>query len=378
MHLALRPLISDRFAGCHGLALWLLAALATLGCRHEPGIGHMDAAKPPTVQILNPPIRKIVRGVGQPSFIEAYERTSIYSKPTAYIKKWLVDIGDRVKKGDVLATLFVPELEEDHGTRKARVVLDRERINLAKEVVLVAKADVKEAEAGVKEAEEILDIPEQDANFVHIGTKATVLVKAYRDEPFPASVTRTAWALNARSRTLRAEIDLDNPKSQLLPRMYAYVKVFIERPAVRALPLNALTYDADQTHCWMYENGHAVRTEIQTGVNDGQWIEVTSRRIPPSEAEAISSDPWLPIDGSERVIVSELSLLTDDIPVEVVLARARQQSPVVPVRPQVVELPCEVNRLGRASLRANRPGERWVRSELPFPASRPVFHRSGS
>ena len=162
-----------------------------------------------------------------------------------------------------------------------------------------------------------VDIPEADANFVRIGTKATVLAKAYRDEPIPATVTRTAWALNAKSRTLRAEVDLVNPKSQLLPRMYAYVKVFIDRPGVRTLPLNALTYSGDQTFCWMYEQGHAVRTEIQTGVSDGQWIEVVSRRIPPSEAEATGSEPWRPIDGSERVIVSELSLLTDDAPVEV-------------------------------------------------------------
>ena len=81
-----------------------------------------------------------------------------------------------------------------------------------------------------------VDIPEQDANFVHIGTKATVLVKAFRDQPIQGSVTRTSWALNVKSRTLRAEIDLPNPDSQLLPGMYAYAKVIIERPGVRALP----------------------------------------------------------------------------------------------------------------------------------------------
>ena len=32
----------------------------------------------------------------------------------------------------MLATLFVPELVEDHGTKKATVELDRERIELAK------------------------------------------------------------------------------------------------------------------------------------------------------------------------------------------------------------------------------------------------------
>ena len=114
-------------------------------------------AKPPTVRLIQPRARNIVRVVGQPSFIESYERTSIYPKPTAYIEKWIVDIGDKVKKGDVLATLFVPELVEELGTKKAAVVLDRERIALAKEVVEVAKADVEAAEARLDEAEAILD-----------------------------------------------------------------------------------------------------------------------------------------------------------------------------------------------------------------------------
>ena len=78
-----------------------------------------------------------------------------------------------------------------------------------------------------------VDIPEQDANYVQVGTKASVLAKAFRDEPIPGTVTRTSWALTSRADTLRAEIDLPNPNSQLLPGMYAYAKVIIERPGVR-------------------------------------------------------------------------------------------------------------------------------------------------
>ena len=150
------PMVPDRTAYRCWLLLGLLAALAVPGCGHEAKVGFTSVTKPPTVQVIHPPVRNIVRVVGQPSFIESYERTSIYPKPTAYIQKWIVDIGDKVKKGDVLATLFVPELVEEFGTKKATVVLDQQRIALAKEVVEVAKADVMAAEARVKEAEEIL------------------------------------------------------------------------------------------------------------------------------------------------------------------------------------------------------------------------------
>ena len=436
MRHALWPLDSDRTVARRWLLFGLLAALAAPGCGHQAKIEFTNDAKPPAVQLIQPQVRKIVRVVGQPSFIESFERTSIYPKPSAYIKKWNVDIGDKVKKGDVLATLFVPELVEDHETKQATVLLDQERIALAKEVVNVAKADVQAAEARLKEAQAILDkyqaevdrwdsevtrldhevnqgvvdrqvlvesthqlksstaardkakatikraeaellskrsmlskaevdvrvaeadlkvaesearrlkawmgyltltapfagvitarnantfdfvlpstgdpsantraphlspgggaapiyvvdrtdivrifvdIPEQDANYIHVGTKASVLARAYRDEPIPASVTRTSWALNTKSRTLRAEIDLPNPGSQLLPGMYAYAKVIIERPGVRALPLSALTYSGEQSYFWTYENGRAVRTEVQTGVSDGEWIEVTNRQRP--------------------------------------------------------------------------------------------------
>jgi multidrug efflux pump subunit AcrA (membrane-fusion protein) len=465
--------VRDRFAGSRRLVFWLLAALAASGCSHEAKTSYTSVSEPPTVQLIHPPVRAIVRVVGQPSFIESYERTSVYPKLTGYIEEWKVDIGDKVKKGETLATLFVPELVEDFGTKKATVKLDEERVDLALEEVEVAKADVAAAKARLKEAQAILakyqaevdrwdsevkrlkhevdrgivdpqillesenqlkasaaardaaqatimkaeadllskeaalakakvavavaradlavaqseegrlkawvgylklpapfdgvvvarnantfdfvlpttgdptamqrapflspgnaaapiyvvertdivrifvDIPEQDANYVHVGTKATVLVQAYRDQPIPATVTRISWALNVKSRTLRAEIDLRNPKSQLLPGMYAYAKVIIERPGVRALPLNALNHSGDQTFCWRYENGRAVRTEIRTGVSDGKWIEVTNRRVPGSEAAPTGEVAWTPIDGSERVILGDLSILTDGAAVQV-------------------------------------------------------------
>ena len=131
------------------------------------------------MQVIKPPVRKIVRVVGQPSFIESYERTSIYPKPTAYIQHWIVDIGDKVKKDDVLATLFAPELVEELGTKKADVVLDRERIALAKEAVEVAKADVKAAEARVKEAEEMLN--KYQAEVERWDTEVKRLKRAGRD-----------------------------------------------------------------------------------------------------------------------------------------------------------------------------------------------------
>jgi hypothetical protein len=100
------------------------------------------------------------------------------------------------------------------------------------------------------------------------------------------------------------------------------VKVVIERPDVQALPLDALVYNGDQTFCWLYENGKAVRAELETGVSDDKWVEVTNRR-PPVDPEAPSDMvPWTRIDGTEQVILGDLSGLADGAPVEVATATA--------------------------------------------------------
>ena len=156
MRRTLWPTVSDRVPGCRRLVFWLLAALAAPGCRTSPRSTTRASRSPRPCRLIHPPVRNIVRVVGQPSFIESYERTSIYPKLTGYIEKWIVDIGDKVKKGEVLATLFVPELVEDFGTKKATVELDKERIELALKVVKVAEADVQAARARLEEARAIL------------------------------------------------------------------------------------------------------------------------------------------------------------------------------------------------------------------------------
>ena len=169
-----------------------------------------------------------------------------------------------------------------------------------------------------------MDIPESDANYVHIGSSASVLARAYRDEPITGTVTRTAWALNVKSRTLRAEIDLPNTDQMLLPGMYAYANVVIERKGVRTIPISATTHTGDKTYCWMYEDGKAKRTEIRTGVSDGDHIEILSLGgpIPTTDMGGSSSKnkmahSWNPIQGSEQIILGDLSILTEGGKVDV-------------------------------------------------------------
>ena len=80
MRMSFSRTFSDRSGGL-GPVIWLMAALAAPGCSHEPEID-FPASKTPTVRLIVPPVREIVRVVGQPSFIESYEpRRSSTSRP---------------------------------------------------------------------------------------------------------------------------------------------------------------------------------------------------------------------------------------------------------------------------------------------------------
>src|SRR5947209_13150493 len=50
--------------------------------------------------------------VEQPGSVHAFESVNLRPKVSGFLKKLNVDIGDRVKRGQVLATIDVPELEK--------------------------------------------------------------------------------------------------------------------------------------------------------------------------------------------------------------------------------------------------------------------------
>jgi multidrug efflux pump subunit AcrA (membrane-fusion protein) len=141
-----------------------------------------------------------------------------------------------------------------------------------------------------------------------------VRVPALAGREFAARVTRISWALISASRTLMAQIELPNPKAVLLPGMYAYGAVSIERPDVRALPASTITQIGNQNCCYLVVDGKAVRTSVQTSVSDGSWVEVTGKL---ARSAGASEGDWVAFDGTEAVVDGDLSQISDGQPVGV-------------------------------------------------------------
>jgi membrane fusion protein, multidrug efflux system len=157
-------------------------------------------------------------------------------------------------------------------------------------------------------------VPEIESPYVKAGAKASIRLQALAEREFDVPVTRTALALRNQSRTLQAEIDLPNPKDELLAGMYAYGSIEIERPKVWAIPASAIVEIGNRLCCYLLDGDVAVRTQLQAGVSDGSWTEVVKRRTYPTSGDP---GPWEDFTGKEQVVAGDLSEVSDGTSVRV-------------------------------------------------------------
>ena len=100
------------------------------------------------------------RTTSQPATARAFQTAMLYPAVSGIIKKVNVDLGDRVKAGQVLAEIAAPELESELELSqavvekaRAQVVLGQTRIKVAQAAVQMAGArDDQDREAGIQEA----------------------------------------------------------------------------------------------------------------------------------------------------------------------------------------------------------------------------------
>jgi RND family efflux transporter MFP subunit len=142
--------------------LCLVLSLSVLGsaCNKPGGANSPRAEKSgaseqrtPEVTVVHPEPKSLRRVIDQPASVEAFEETPLLARITGYVQKVHVDIGDRVQgprldgtgkqveAGQVLAELWVPEMEEELRQKRALVVQAEAELKLTREAVAVADAD---------------------------------------------------------------------------------------------------------------------------------------------------------------------------------------------------------------------------------------------
>jgi RND family efflux transporter MFP subunit len=123
-----------------------------------------------------------------------------------------------------------------------------------------------------------VSVPEAYADSVHTGGRASIQMASSSGAGFSGSVVRTAESIDPATRTLLTEIDVPNPKSELLPGAYAQVHFAMKVQVPRlTIPVNAFLSRAEGSRAAVVDgNGKVQLKPIVIGRDYGREVEVLS------------------------------------------------------------------------------------------------------
>jgi RND family efflux transporter MFP subunit len=279
-------------------------------------------AQPVAVAVSRVSREDLYNEVPMPAEFRPYMEVELHAKVSGYVDQMYVDIGDRVKAGQLLATLEVPELRDEHARAMAaekRAVADYKDAHLVYQRLLAVEKDhpnlvaqqeldAAEARDGTTEAaiagakaerqkyETLLAYTKITAPFdgvithryadpgsliqagtssdtqsmplvrlsenyhlrldfpvsvayvkdIHVGDRVDVRVESLGNKTFTGVISRDTGQVDDETRTLRTEIEVDNPKLELVPGMYAEALLKVQRhPQALSVPIEAISFERE-------------------------------------------------------------------------------------------------------------------------------------
>lgn len=243
------------------------------------------------VQVMKPQRRAMTRSLSIPGSISPMYQATLYGKVSGYLKWIGFDKGDMVKKGQLLAIIDAPEVEDRYRQAEADYAMKKitaERLHnvWAENHDVIAKQDVDLAEAAAQGAKHLRDsqktmleytkvyapfdgtitarfadpgaliqsatasatqavplftimdmdtvrvyvsVPQEMAHLAKPGVPASLTVGEAPDREFKGSITRTTDALDPATRTLLVEIDLPNTEHELQPGTFVNVTLYLQQ-----------------------------------------------------------------------------------------------------------------------------------------------------
>ena len=260
-----------------------------------------------TVQTIRPVRRDITRTLTLPGNVAPWYQATLYAKVPGYLKRMSVDKGDKVVKGQLLAVLDAPEVEQQFQQAQADYKIKSLTYGRLLKVWrenpdVIAKQDLDVAQASAEGAKHLMDnrrtlyeytkveapfdgtitarfadpgtmiqsgagsatqaaplytlmdldqvrvyvsVPQEAAHLAKPGVPATLTLKELPDNTLHGAITRTTEALDPATRTLLVEIDLPNEQRLLQPGMFVSVTLALERhPQALSVPPSAIAQAA--------------------------------------------------------------------------------------------------------------------------------------
>jgi RND family efflux transporter MFP subunit len=219
------PRISpDRRTALSAVACIAVALVLNAGCRHSgqdaakaKSNGSDSTSKTAGNRVVKPERRDIRMTVIQPGTIQAFEVTPIYSRIAGYVEKYRYNIGDRVKKDDVLIDMWIPDYVEQHAQRVAntkrasvQIRVTDSALRSAEAKLETTKARIISAEAGVKRAQAAYTRWESEYKRLEDLVKQRVLDVQVRDETY----RQFEEAMAARDQAIAAVSEANSMRDQ--------------------------------------------------------------------------------------------------------------------------------------------------------------------
>jgi RND family efflux transporter MFP subunit len=123
----------------------LLAALgafllSSCGSDKEAQAGTPAASEIPTVAVAQVANADLSRDLVLTAEFKPFQEVDVMAKVSGYVKEIRVDVGDRVREGDLLATLEVPEMADDLRRSQAGVRHSQSEVTRAEDEIARAKS----------------------------------------------------------------------------------------------------------------------------------------------------------------------------------------------------------------------------------------------
>jgi len=257
------------------------------------------------------------------------------------LMKMRKDIGDKVEQGETIAILENPELQQQQIKWQVEVKVKKanyERLNAVYEktpaltniqVVENAEAEYLSANANLEalnnrigflnlkapfsgiitkrfvdkgamiqsglnesnpqalfELQEInpirltIPVPESDAVGIQKGMKVEVTLPELSGSSFMAEVSRTSNALDPLSKTMKVEIDLQNPDGKIISGMYAKALLQISsRENILSLPVIAKVSHKNEDYVLAVVDGEVKRMPVKIGLSNQEYFEILNDEI---------------------------------------------------------------------------------------------------
>jgi membrane fusion protein (multidrug efflux system) len=142
-------------------------------------------------------------------------------------------------------------------------------------IVTVARIDVLRV---------FVTVTEQDIPKVHVGQQARVEIDALPGSSYQGQVVRIAPSVDPATRTLDAEVKLNNAKEELHPGMFGHGAIVVDTHVhAPVIPATSVQTSNLKSYVYVVTGDRVQRRAIRIGVDGGTWVEAADGLTPGDE-----------------------------------------------------------------------------------------------